>query len=185
MASLLDTTGGYSQPIGLPGAEATNVTESSKDTFVNAATTGGVDGNGMIDFGVVAAKHAQSDNAACPLATGNLRPVGITSRRPKMAATPPNNIIGYATNAELAVYRNGDVFCMAAENVLENDQVVALATAYSPSTGITTNVGGDSAGAANGTTRIAVPGHVWKTTTAQGAIGIVAIYRRDIAPATT
>ena len=85
----------------------------------------------------------------------------------------------------MAVYRSGDVICMAAENVNENDQVVALATPYSPSTGITTNVGGDSAGAANGTTRIAVPRNVWKTTTSQGQLGIVAVYGRDIAPYTT
>ena len=181
MASLLDTTGGYVQAIGLPGAEANSKTDAPKDTFINVGTTNGLDSAGMIDFGVVVAKYPGADNNAGLLQTGYLRPVGISSRRIKRGADPTTKLVGYKTNDEFAVYVTGDVICMAAEAVNENDQVIALVTPYSPSTGISTNVGGDSAGVASGS-RIAVPGHVWKTTTAQGALGVVAVYRRDIAP---
>lgn len=186
MADLLATVGGYSFDLGLPGAPATGViADCPKDTYINMATSGGLDSSGMIEFGCIVAKHAAGDRAACPLATGNLRPLGIAARRPKNAATPPTNLTGFATGDEFGVYRAGDIVVLAAENVVENDQVVALATAYTASTGNITNVGGDSAGTANGTTRIAVPRHVWKTTTSQGQLGIVSVYGRDIAPFST
>ena len=185
MASLLDTVGGYSLPIGLPGAEANGKTEAPKSTYINAATSGGLDSAGMLDFGTVVVKYPGADNNAGVLDTGYLRPVGITSRRIKRGADPSTKLVGYKNGDEFGVYDSGDVVCMAAENVNENDQVVGLVTAYSPSTGISTNVGGDSAGAANGTTRIAVARHVWKTTTLQGQLGVVAVYGRDIAPYTT
>jgi hypothetical protein len=181
MASLLDTVGGYVQQIGLPGAEANGKTDAPKSTFINVGTTNGLDSAGMVDFGVVVAKYPGADNNAGLLQTGYLRPVGISSRRIKRGADPSTKLVGYKTNDEFAVYETGDVVCMAAENVNENDQVIALVTPYSPSTGISTNVGGDSAGTASGS-RIAVPGHVWKTTTSQGQLGVVAVYRRDIAP---
>lgn len=185
MASLLDTTGGYDLPIGLPGAEANGKTEAPKSTFINAGTTNGLDSAGMIDFGVVVAKYPGADDNAGLLQTGYIRPVGISSRRVKRGADVSTKLVGYKTGDEFGVYDSGDVVCMAAENVSENDQVVALTTVYSPSTGITTNVGGDSAGAANGSSRIAVARHVWKTTTLQGQLGVVAVYGRDIAPYTT
>ena len=186
MADLLSTVGGYEQQVGLPGAPATSsVADLPTDTYINMATTGGLDGAGMIEFGVVVAKHAAGDRAACPLAAANLVPVGISRRQPNLAATPGTNLTGYKTGSEFGVFRLGDVVCLAAEAVVKNDQVVALVTPVTVSTGNITNVGGGSAGVANGTTRIAVPRHVWKTTTASGQLGIVGIHGLDIAPTLT
>lgn len=182
MASLLSTTGGYNQSLGLPGAEATG-SLSEKDTFINESTSGGIDSAGTITFGTIVAKGT-ADNGAILLTTSGT-PIGITSRRILHGADPSDDVVGYETGDEMAIYRTGDVVCIAAENVTANDQVVGLATAYSPSTGISTNVGGATGGQANGTSRIAMLGHVWKTTTSQGAKGIVSVFHRAIAPATT
>lgn len=183
MTSMLDTVGGYQLPIGLAG----NPVDGSiyeVDTLINEATTGGLDSAGMIDFANVVAKGT-NDNGCTILGGSNLVPVGLSSRRQLRGADVSTNLVGYKTGDALGVYRLGDVICMAAENVTANDEVVALATAYSPSTGISTNVGGATGGVADGSTRIKVARHVWRTTTSQGQLGVVAVYGRDIAPATT
>ena len=183
MASLLDTTGGYQLPIGLPGAQASS-SLAEFDTFFNESTANGIDSAGGMDYGTVIAKGT-ADNGAILLTTSGV-PVGITSRKTvSNSATAPGNIVAITTGQAIAVYRTGDVICMAAEAVKANDQVVALATAYSPSAGISTNVGGASGGVANGTSRLAVLGHVWQTTTAKGSLGVVSVFSRAIAPATT
>lgn len=184
MASLLDTVGGYQFSLGLPGAQASN-SLAEFDTFFNESSSGGIDSAGALDFGVVAAKGT-ADNG-CILLTTSGTPVGITSRvRGSLnSATAPSNVIGIKTGQAVGIFRTGDVVCMAAENVKFNDEVVALATAYSPSAGISTNVGGASGGVADGSSRIKVAGHIWQTTTAQGKLGVVSVFSRAIAPATT
>lgn len=179
MASLLDTTGGYVLELGLAGAEASG-SLSEKDTFINTATTGGLDSAGKIDFGTIVAKDGSTDKGVVPYATvdGSQRPVGITSRIALDSATQTSNVIGYPSGKAVAVYRTGDVVCYAAEAVREGDQVCAVAV-LTVATGLTTNVGGTKGGAANGSTRVAMPGHVWKTTTAAGAKGVVSVFRRD------
>jgi hypothetical protein len=184
MASLLDTVGGYQQLLGLPGSPATG-TIAELDTVFNEASSGGIDSAGMVEFGCVVARGTSADNAARPLTAGYLDPIGISARLPRTAAPTSTNLIGYPTGIEFGVFRLGDVVVLAAEAATAGDEVVALATPYSPSTGISTNVGSATGGVANGSTRIKVARHVWKTTTSQGARGIVSVSGRDINPATS
>lgn len=179
MASLLDTTQGYELGLGLPGAEATG-SLSEKDTVVNEASSGGVDGNGLIDFGVAVAKGT-ADNGVVPLSAtdGSQVVAGISSRFASMSATAPANIIGHKTGKEFGLYRTGDVVAIAAEDVRAGDEVIALPTAITVATGVTANLGGAKGGAANGTTRLGMRGHKWKTTTARGKKGVVSVYHLD------
>lgn len=183
MASLLDTVGGYSLAIGLPGNPGTG-SLPNLDTFINEASSGGLDSAGMIDFGNVVAKGT-NDNGVQILGGSYLVPRGICNRRQVRGADVSTKLVGFKTGDAMGVYSLGIVICMAAENVKENDEVVGLTTAYSPSTGVSTNVGGASGGVADGSTRIKVARHVWRTTTSKGQLGLVEVYGRDIAPATT
>lgn len=183
MASLLDTVGGYQFGPGLPGSPSKPL--PSIDTLVNVEATIDLGDGVNLDFGYIVAKDSAADNAVRPLQAGYLSPRGITSRRLKHAATPSANIVGYKYGDEIGVYRDGEVWCMAAEAVTENDQVVALVTPYSPATGVRTNVGGATGGVANGSTRIAMPYHVWRDTVAQGGMGRVMVMSRATTPATT
>ena len=179
MASLLDTTGGFTLDIGLPGAEATG-TLSEKDTVINESISGGLDGSGLIDFGVAVAQGTADNGVVVLSATdGSQRVVGISSRFASMSATLPGNIIGHATGREFGLYRSGDVIVIAAEDVRKDDEVIALATTTTISSGISTNLAGTKGGAANGTSRIGMRGHKWKTTTKSGQKGIVSIFHLD------
>ena len=181
MASLLATTGGYVLPLGLPGNPASS-SPHAINTWVNEGTTGtqygagGIDGLGTIDFGVAVAKGS-ADNGAVPFSATNSsqRIVGISSRLPLMSATLPNNIIGYPTNTAFGVYRFGDVVVIAAEAVNEGDGVVALSTVYRGNTIGTSNLGSAVTANANGTTRIAMSGHRWKTSAVAGGLAIIEI----------
>jgi hypothetical protein len=180
MASLLNTTGGYVLDLGLAGAEATG-SISEKDTFINEATTNGIDSAGTIDYGVIVAKGTE-DKGVVPLtaSNGSQRVQGLTTRVALQSASLPGNVVGYKTGAAVPVARLGDYVVYAAEAVREGDEVIALATTVTISTGITTNVGGAKGGVANGTTRLACVGMKWKTTTAAQAKGIVSVYSRDL-----
>lgn len=174
MSVNLGTTGGRLLDLGLPGELATT-TECAIDTFINEQTTGGLDSAGMLDFGRAVCK-ATADNG-CKLISGDSdRVVGITTRKSFVPA-PASGIIGYASGREVGVLRIGDIFALAAENVREGDQVLAL-----------TSGGGTLAGTQGGvagTGRLVVPGARWKTTTTAGEVGIIEVLGREAAVLTT
>lgn len=175
--SLLDTTGGYSLDIGLPGSRH-GTGPFAVTTYVNAGTTGvvnaagGIDGNGTLEFGSAVADGAIEGTVIPFVGSQTVR--GITSRMPEMSATAPGNLVGYPTGKELGIYVIGEIYACAAEAVRQDDQVIALATPYAWAHG-TTNLGGAKGGAGNGTTRVLMTGHKWKGAVAQGEIGIIQI----------
>jgi len=179
--SILDTSGGYLLDAGLPGTRASDAPVALL-TYVNQGTTGtknaagGIDGLGTVDFGVAVA-DGTGDNGIVPFSAtdGSQKIRGITARLPHMAATLPGNVIGYPTNAELSIYVLGEINVLAAEDVLKDDAVVALSTPYTSASQGTTNLGGVHSGIANGTTRVLMVGHRWKTDTLQGAMGVVEV----------
>ena len=175
--SMLDTTGGYSLDLGLPGSRH-GTGPFAVTTYVNAGTTGtvnaagGIDGNGTLEFGSAVA-DGSVEGTVIPF-TGTQTVRGITSRMAEMSATAPGNLVGYLTGAAVGIYVIGEIIACAAEDVRADDQVIALATPYAWGHG-TTNLGGAKGGAGNGTTRVLMTGHKWKGATLQGALGIIQI----------
>lgn len=178
--SLLDTTGGYQLDRGLAGTKHGDG-PFQIHTKVNAGTTGtvnaagGIDGLGTVDFGVAVADGSLEGTIVPFSATDGSQTIrGITTRLAHMSATLPSNLVGYPSGAELGVCVLGEINVAAAEDVRQDDAVIALSTPYAFAHG-TTNLAGTKGGVANGTTRVLMAGHKWKFAVSQGEMGVVQI----------
>jgi hypothetical protein len=178
--SLLDTTGGDLMDAGLPGTRHGDAPWAIK-TAVNAGTTGtvnaagGIDGKGTVDFGVAVADGTVEGTIVPFSATNGSQTIrGITSRLAQMSATLPDNLVGYPTNAELGIYTLGEINAIAAEDVRQDDAVLALSTPVAWAHG-TANLGGTKGGIANGTTRILMTGYRWRGAVSAGQVGVIDI----------
>lgn len=165
----LATIGGASYPVGFAGQLALlpGGLPKIESRFQENATA--------IDFGACVAKGVTAATAGTP---GFARPianpsvgVGLAVRSVADASTLlANGTVNYPQNSMVGVLTDGYMWVLAAENAVEGDTAVAVVATPS-----TIGTGGAGGGAGNGTTRIAIPGCVWKTTTAAGAIGLVSI----------
>jgi hypothetical protein len=156
----LTTVGGQTPETGYAGQIAEGSTPTI-DTRSNDNAT-------AVDFGRAVA--AGSSAWTCkPFATYADKIVGISVRGPSGAAsTDGNNTVNYPQYAEVPVMSSGRICVPAAENVTAEDDVIAITSGSG-------TLGGTTGGVANGTTRKTVKGAKWKTTTASGSVGVIAL----------
>jgi len=96
-------------------------------------------------------------------------PIGFTVRdRSKVANS--SGVVLFLPGDSIGVLRHGYIWLLAAENVTQGTQCIAIVA----DAGLG-EVGGVSAGAADGTTRLAIGGAFWQQTVASGAVGLVRI----------
>jgi hypothetical protein len=132
---------------GIPGLEADN----GPNSIVNRRNAGTAE----IDFGLAVAAGTDADTAVLP-STG-CRIIGLSVRHATMQGDKAGNV-SYAPKATVPVMEIGRLWAIAQ-------------TAVSPGDAVTT----DATGALSTGTAIAVPGALWETQAAAGAIARVRI----------
>lgn len=125
------------------------------ETRVNEAAT-------AIDFGVAVTRGVAvgfSPGNCKVLNTNGQIPVGITVRNAasQIASTDGLNTVNYPRYDDVPVLKEGTIWALPFEDVVEGDGVVAIPAQNG-------KLGGTTAGAANGTSRMAVDGAVWLET---------------------
>ncbi len=133
---------------GIPGLEA--------DTGPNSIVNRRNEGTAEIDFGLAVAAGTDEDTAVLP-STG-CRIIGLTVRHATMQADKAGNV-SYAPQATVPVMEVGRLWAIAQ-------------TAVSPGDPVTT----DTTGALSTGANIPVPGALWETRAAAGAIARVRIH---------
>lgn len=133
--------------LGIPGLEA----DTGPNSIVNRRNLGPAE----IDFGVAVAAGADEDSAILPSA--GCRIIGLSVRHATMQADKTGNI-SYALQDTVPVMEIGRLWAFAKEVVSPGDPVTT-----------------DATGALSTRGQIAVPGALWETRTAAGAIGRVRI----------
>ena len=152
----LSTYGGVVLSPGYPGQTERDI---ETDSLINENAT-------VIDFGVAVTRGAavapgQPGNCK-PLATNGDVPIGISkSIATQTASTDGNNTVNYPRYQAVPVMKQGIIWATPFENVVAGDGVVALPAQ-------TGKLGGTTAGAANGTSRMAFSGAVWLETATAG-----------------
>ena len=149
----LSTYGGRTLEIGYAG-QLSDQTENVIESHTNAGTD-------AIDFGVAVA--VAGDRQCKKVSADADRIAGISVRQPSMPALTSDNVVAFAAGYDVPVLRWGKCFAVAAEAVREGDQVLSLTASGGA-------LGGTNGGVA-GTGRVVVPGAIWRTTTASGAVG--------------
>jgi hypothetical protein len=119
-----------------------------------------------IDFGVAVTRGAAvspGQTGLCkPLATNGDIPIGITKRiTTQTASTDGNNTVNYPQRQAVPVMKQGIIWAVPFENVVSGDGVIALPAQNG-------KLSGTTAGAANGTSRMAFSGAVWLETALAG-----------------
>jgi hypothetical protein len=125
------------------------------ETRINESAT-------AIDFGVAVTRGAAVTSGVGkvkPLVSSGQVPVGISVKyaADKVATTDGNNTVNYPQYDDVPVMKEGTIWALPFEDVVEGDGVVAIPAQNG-------KLGGTTAGAANGTTRMAVDGAVWLQT---------------------
>lgn len=160
----LATVGGQLFATGYPGQLASTVDEPVIETRINENAT-------AIDFGAPVCIGA----ATTPGNIGNCRPsitgavvMGLAVRALSEANTAVSaGTVNYPQFQAVPVLNDGYMWVTAAENVTEGDAGVAVVAGN--------GVGGATGGAANGTTRLTIPGSIWKQTVVSGSVGLIHI----------
>lgn len=166
----LATLGGRQFDLGLPGQDADQGPQVN-DSFVNTATTNGIDSAGMIDFGVAVAKGT-TDNSCKPVDSNSDVCIGISTRWPIVPGTPPTPVVGWRSGRACSVKRIGSLFAIPYENVTRDDAVIAIVAQGGKLGGLT--------GGAIGTGRLLVTGARWATTTTAGQVGRIEVIGREV-----
>lgn len=161
----LATVGGQQFPVGYPGQLAMIGATPVIETRINEGAT-------ALDFGGAAVQGvavAPGNPGNCKLPVSGGVVVGLIVRALSEANTAVSaGTVNYPQYHDVPILTDGYIFCTAAEAVTEGDAAVCVVA--TPAT-----MGGATGGAANGTTRLAVPGAIWKQTVASGAVGVVRI----------
>jgi hypothetical protein len=182
MTDILATTGGRLFTEGLAG-DAADAGPQILDTVYNEATTGGINSAGMLDFGVAcklgSGINAEGKLCVSPIETTDTTAVvaGITSRLPIVAsADPRTNLVGFPSKHSLSVVRIGRRFAVPCEDVLEGEQVLAIAAQNGRLAGLR--------GGGAGSGRLTCTGAVWDRSNKSGEVGIIKVSDRGT-PVTT
>ncbi len=153
----LSSYGGLLLDVGFAG-QVVDMQYAEIDSKVNNTAT-------VIDFGVAVARSTTDDGVKAITADGDVI-IGISVRHPIRPADASGNV-SYARYDAVPVMRKGNIYAIAAANVVRGDGVISVTASNGALSGTT-------AGAA-GAGRVAVPGAKWETSTASGQIGIVRI----------
>jgi hypothetical protein len=107
-------------------------------------------------------------NTVQPAVSGG-KCVGLTVRRRDIVADSSGNVL-FKPYDNVGILRIGYMWVLASENVTAGDNVIAVVA----NAGLG-EAGGVTGGAADGTTRLTVPGAYWQQTVGSGAVGLVRI----------
>lgn len=118
-----------------------------------------------IDFGVAVARGSADGTCQAQQADADVI-IGISVRSPIMPADSAGEI-KYLQKAAVPVMKQGYIYAVAFQNVVQGDGVIAV-------TAQNGKLSGTTAGAA-GVGRVAVPGAVWESTTSAGQVGLIRI----------
>ena len=163
----LATVGGSEFSVGCPGLLASDPANAKIESRLNESAT-------AQDYGDLVCRGV----AVAPGVMGNCKPpvsggvgIGIAVRALSEANTTTaagtTAVVNYAQNKTVPILKDGDIWCIAAEAVTEGDDCLGIVG--------TTGIGSVQAGAANGTTRLALPGAKWQQTVGSGAVGLVRV----------
>ena len=162
--AMFTTGGGALLALGYAGQPA-NTEECSTFSLDNESTSSGIDGAGMIDFGIAVARGS---NAGCCkiISSDNHLPIGITVRHmADQVGAPTTGYIGYKPTMPVPIMYLGDIYVKAYEAVNAGDQVISVTAQGGKLSGPKSGVVGSG--------RVLVPNAHWVNATAAGAIGLV------------
>jgi hypothetical protein len=160
----LATVGGQLFATGYPGQLAATADNPIIESRVNENAT-------AINFGDAVVQGV----ATTPGNIGNVKPpvsggvvIGLAVRALSEANTAvPAGTVNYPQFQAVPVLNDGYMWVTASENVTEGDAGVCVVASA--------GIGGATGGAANGTTRLAIPGSIWKQTVVSGSVGLIHI----------
>lgn len=157
----LATYGGRLHDVGYEG----QIADLSDADIINLMNAQAI----AVLFGRVVARDAAGQCKA-PAADGNVI-LGIAARHsikpsPGFGQTGAFGV-GYAQYDEVPILRKGDIWCIAVENVTQDDQALSITASNG-------TIGGTTGGAA-GAGRVVIPGAKWQQTVAAGNIGLLRI----------
>lgn len=163
----LQSIGGALFTVGVKGELAGNPHGYDVQPFV-------VDGpiNHTLDVGEPACRGT----ATTPGLIGTVQPavsggkvLGFTVRRRDKVADS-SGVVSFKPYDEVGILRSGYIWLLASENVTDGDNCIAVVA----NAGLG-EVAGVTGGAADGTTRLTVPGAYWQQTVVSAAVGLVRI----------
>jgi len=161
----LATVGGQLLPVGYPGQLAAIGDDPNVESCINENATA-IGFGDAVCLGTTAALPGTNGSVRPPVSGGVVKGIALRALSEANTAVTAGTI-NYPQYHDVPVINKGYVYCLASENVTDGDAAICVVASA--------GIGGATGGAANGTTRLTIPGAIWKTTTASGAVGLVHI----------